>query len=283
VSRVVDAHHHVWGRPALERYPWMAGDALRPLRRPFGLDQLKPLMAAAGIDAAVTVQARTDLQETRELLALSAAEPAIAGVVGWVDLTDGRTNETLERLREAPGGAKLVGVRHPAHDEADANWLARPDVARGAEQVAQAGLAMDLLVRERELPAALRLARALPGMRFVVDHLAKPPLASGDLDGWRRRMEPLAGLPHVACKLSGLVTEARWDAWRVEELTACVADALEWFGPERLLFGTDWPVCLLAGGHADVVAAYRATIAHLPADARAQIMGGTAARVYRLT
>src|SRR5689334_22017539 len=150
----------------------MAGDALAPLRRRFGFAQLEPLMAAAGIDAAVTVQARTDLEETHELLALAAAEPAIAGVVGWVDLTDGRTRETLARLRERPGGDKLVGVRHPAHDEPDPDWLARPDVLRGAEQVAEAGLAMDLLVRTRELPAALRLVRAVPGLRFVVDHLA---------------------------------------------------------------------------------------------------------------
>jgi len=260
----------------------MAGEELAPLRRRFGFDELKPQLAAAGIDATVVVQARTDLDETRALLALAAAEPEIAGVVGWVDLTDGRTAQTLARLREAPGGDKLAGVRHPAHDELDPDWLARPDVLHGAEQVARAGLAMDLLVRPRELPAALRLVRALPELRFVVDHLAKPPLATGELSEWRRRLEPLAEQPHVACKLSGLVTEARWDAWRVEELAACVEDALAWFGPERLLFGTDWPVCTLAASHVEVVCAYRATIAQLPPDARAQVMGGTADRIYRL-
>ena len=282
MGRVVDAHHHVWDEPGLDRYPWMAGEALAPLRRRFGFAQLKPLMAAAGIDAAVTVQARTDLEETHELLALAAAEPGIAGVVGWVDLTDGRTGETLARLRERPGGDKLAGVRHPAHDEPDPDWLARPDVLRGAEQVAEAGLAMDLLVRTRELPAALRLVRALPGLRCVVDHLAKPPIATGDLSEWRRRMEPLAGRPQVACKLSGLVTEARWDAWGAEDLASAVEDALAWFGPRRLLFGTDWPVCTLAASHAEVVTAYRETIAHLAPDDRAQVMGGTAARVYGL-
>jgi L-fuconolactonase len=116
----------------------------------------------------------------------------------------------------------------------------------------------------------------------VIDHLAKPPIAGGDLGEWRRRMEPFAAQPHVACKLSGLVTEARWDAWRVEDLAPCVADALAWFGPRRLLFGTDWPVCTLAATHAEVVRAHRATIAHLAPEDRAQIMGGTAARVYRL-
>jgi L-fuconolactonase len=280
VDRVVDAHHHVWAEP--DRYPWMAGEALAPLRRRFAFAELRPLMAAAGIDATVVVQARTDLEETHELLALAAAEPAVAGVVAWVDLTDGRTGESLAGLRERPGAGKLAGVRHPAHDEPDPDWLARPDVIRGAEQVGEAGLAMDLLVRTRELPAALRLVRALPGLRFVVDHLAKPPIAAGDLAQWRRRMEPLAEQPHVACKLSGLVTEARWDAWRVEQLAPCVEDALAWFGPRRLLFGTDWPVCTLAASHAEVVAAYRATIAHLPDDDRAQIMGGAAARVYGL-
>jgi L-fuconolactonase len=282
VDRVVDAHHHVWAEPGLDRYPWMADNDMAPLRRRFGFAELKPQMSAAGIDATVVVQARTDLEETHELLALAQAEPAVAGVVGWVDLTDGRTGETLARLRERPGGEKLVGVRHPAHDEPDPDWLARPDVLRGAEQVAEAGLAMDLLVRTRELPAALRLVRALPGLRFVVDHLAKPPIATGDLTGWRRRMVPLAEQPHVTGKLSGLVTEARWDAWRAEELAACVEDALAWFGPERLLFGTDWPVCTLAATHAEVVCAYRATIAHLAPGERAQVTGGTAARVYRL-
>jgi L-fucono-1,5-lactonase len=282
VDRVVDAHHHVWAEPGLDRYPWMAGNEMEPLRRRFGFAELKPQMAAAGIDATVVVQARTDLEETHALLALARAEPAVAGVVGWVDLTDGRTGETLARLRERSGGEKLVGVRHPAHDEPDPDWLARPDVLRGAEEVAEAGLAMDLLVRTRELPAALRLVRALPGLTCVVDHLAKPPLATGDLTGWRRRMAPLGEQPHVTCKLSGLVTEARWDAWRMEELAACVEDALAWFGPERLLFGTDWPVCTLAATHAEVVRAYRTTIAHLAPGERAQVMGGTAARVYRL-
>jgi L-fuconolactonase len=282
VGRVVDAHHHVWAEPAPDRYPWMAGREMAPLRRRFGYEELEPQMAAAGIDATVVVQARTDLEETHELLALAQGEPAVAGVVGWVDLTDGRTGETLTRLRERPGGEKLVGVRHPAHDEPNPDWLARPDVLRGAEQVAEAGLAMDLLVRTRELPAALRLVHALPGLRFVLDHLAKPPIATGDLTGWRRRMVPLAEQPHVTGKLSGLVTEARWDAWRVAELAARVQDALAWFGPERLLFGTDWPVCTLAATHAEVVGVYLATIAHLAPGERAQVMGGTAARVYRL-
>jgi L-fuconolactonase len=284
VTRVIDAHHHVWDEPGLDRYPWMAGEALAPLRRSFAFAQLQPLMAAAGIDAAVTVQARTDLEETHELLALAAAEPAIAGVVGWVDLTATDVADALAALASGPAGAALVGVRHQVHDEPDPDWLARRDVLRGLEAVAAAGLAYDLLVRERELPAALLAVQRLPQLSFVVDHLAKPRVREGVTEPWAARLALLARHQNVSCKVSGLVTEADWDGWSAAQLTPYVRQAVEAFGPERLLFGSDWPVCLLAASYAEVVGAAAEALegAGLDAGEREAVFGANALRTYGL-
>src|SRR5206468_6018672 len=165
--------------------------------------------------------------------------------------------ERLAALRAGPGGAKLVGIRHQVHDEADPEWLGRPDVRRGIAAVGKAGLAYDILVRTRELPSALALVRDFPSMRFVVDHLAKPPIASGAIDQWAARLRPLAEYPNVSCKLSGMVTEADWKSWRVDDLAPYASRVLEWFGPDRCVFGSDWPVCLVAGSYAQVIDACR--------------------------
>ena len=176
----------------------------------------------------------------------------IAGVVGWVDLTARDVGSVLAELGENP---HLVGIRHQAHDEPDPAWLLRDDVLRGLAAVRDAGLAYDLLVRPRELPAALEVARRLPGLRLVIDHAAKPPVASGKLEPWRTLMAPLAGLEQVSCKVSGLVTEADRERWTPDDLVPYVTYLVEWFGEGRLLFGSDWPVCLLAATYDEVVAA----------------------------
>ena len=278
---IVDAHHHLWD-PAERDYPWMTG-RLAAIRRRFDPDDLRPLLAAAGVDATIAVQAVSSPAETRHLLAVAAGGGPVAGVVGWADLTDPGVAEALDRLRAAPGGDRLVGIRHQVHDEPDAAWLLRPDVQRGIGAVGAAGLVYDLLVRTRELPAALETARRHPGVRFVVDHAAKPRIAAGPRDpAWEAAMAPLAGLPNVHCKLSGLVTEADWGAWRPADLRPYVDRALDWFGPERCLFGSDWPVCLLAAGYQQVLDALTGAIADLDAASRAAVMGGTAERVYGL-
>jgi len=268
---IVDAHHHLWD-PASADYPWMT-DEVAPIRRRFAPEDLAPLLLARGVDATVVVQARASLDETHELLATSAAVPWLAGVVGWVDLTDPAVGDVLAEL----GGGPLVGVRHQVHDEPDPAWLLRDDVGRGLRAVEQAGLAYDLLVRTRELPAAVETARRFPGLRFVVDHLAKPPLRTGDTDAWAEGLSSLAALPNVCCKLSGLVTEASWDHWRADELVPYLRRALDWFGPERSLFGSDWPVCLLAASYDEVV---DLALAALEPSERAAVMGETATRVY---
>jgi len=187
---VVDAHHHFWD-PARASYPWLT-DALAPIRRRFGPEDLRPLLAANGVDRTILVQTRSSLDETHEFLATAAQHDFIAGVVGWVDLTAPNVAEQLAALRAGPGGAKLIGIRHQVHDEADPEWLARKDVRRGLAAIGKAGLTYDILVRTRELPAALALVRALPDIRFAVDHIAKPSIASGATSEWAARLKPLA-------------------------------------------------------------------------------------------
>lgn len=277
---IVDAHHHFWD-PATADYPWLT-DELATIRRAFGPADLAPELDAAGVEGTVLVQTRSSVDETVEFLATAAATPFVRGVVGWVDLTDPGVGDVLARLRAAPGGERLVGIRHQAHDEPDPDWLVREHVVRGVAVVGGAGLAYDLLVRERELPAALALARRLPDVRFVVDHLAKPRIASGELEPWATRLAEFRELDHVACKVSGMVTEADWSSWIRRDLQPYVDRVLDVFGPDRLLFGSDWPVCLLAGGYADVVGAARATLGELGERDREKVFGGTAEAVYRL-
>ena len=277
---VIDAHQHFWD-PARATYPWMI-DALAPIRRRFGPEDLRPLLAANGVDRTILVQTRSSLDETREFLATAAQHDFIAGVVGWVDLAASNVAEELTSLRAGPGGAKLVGIRHQAHDEADPEWLGRKDVRRGLAAIGKAGLAYDILVRTRELPAALATVHDLPGIRFVVDHIAKPPITSGAIDEWAARLKPLAAYPNVFCKLSGMVTEADWKRWTVRDITPYVTRVLEWFGPERCVFGSDWPVCLLAASYPQVIDACGQAIGDLPIPDRERIFGGNAIELYRL-
>jgi L-fuconolactonase len=277
---IVDAHHHVWD-PATADYPWLT-DELAAIRRRFTPDDLAPELAAAGIDATVVVQTRSSQEETTELLVLAAATPFIRGVVGWVDLTDPGVAGAIETLRAGPGGDRLVGIRHQVHDEADTEWLLRDDVMRGIAAVGAAGLTYDLLVRARELPAALEVARRLPTVRFVIDHLAKPPIAIGAIEPWAGRIAPFAELPHVSCKVSGLVTEADWSTWTAADLQPYVDHAVHVFGPDRLIFGSDWPVCLLAASYEGVVEAALSTLEALDVVEQAAVMGGNATRIYGL-
>lgn len=276
----IDAHQHFWD-PARADYPFLT-DELAAIRRAFGPDDLRPHLLAEGIERTLLVQTRSSLEETRELLALADREPFIGGVVGWVDLADPDVAGSIAELQASPGGEHLVAIRHQVHDEPDPDWLRRPDVRRGLAAVEAADLAFDLLVRTRELPAAIETVRAFPGLRFVLDHLAKPPLASGDLSAWGPLILHLAELPNVTAKVSGLVTEADWRSWSIDDLRGPVELAVDAFGASRLMLGSDWPVCLLAGAYGDVLGATRELLAELPVAEREDILGATAARVYRL-
>jgi L-fuconolactonase len=281
MTRVVDAHHHVLD-PDRGAYAWMT-DAFEVLRRPFPLDELLPQLAEAGMDGTVVVQARTSLDETRYILALAAVSPTVLGVVTWADLTDPALSDVLAELQAGTGGDRLVGIRHPVHDEPDPEWLLQAAVRRGIAMVGEAGLAFDLLVRPREMPAALEIVRSEPGIRFVIDHLGKPQIARHQLEPWATLLAGFAALPNTWCKLSGLVTEADWATWTLDDLRPYVDRALDVFGASRLMYGSDWPVCLLGGSYATVIATARSLTEGLSADERAAVFGGTAEEVYRLT
>ena len=230
----------------------------------------------------VLVQARTSIDETREFLAIAEATTFISGVVGWIDLTDPAAADEIARLRSGPGGRWLVGIRHQVQDEPDPDWLTRPDVWAGIAAVGAAGLVYDLLVRPEHLPAALAVARALAEVRFVVDHVAKPPIASGELEPWASRIRPLGQLANVWCKLSGMATEADWGRWQAADLQPYVDHVLDVFGPGRIVFGSDWPLCLLAGSYERVFDAATEAVGSVSADERAAVFGGNATEVYRL-
>jgi len=277
---IVDAHHHFWD-PGRGDHPWLTDD-LAAIRRLFGPADLAPLIEAHGIDATVLVQTRSSLDETREFIATAEAVPFIRGVIGWVDLTDPAVADVIAEFRAGPGRELLVGIRHQVHDEPDPAWLLREDVRRGIAAVSEAGLVYDLLVRSRELPAARELVASMPDARFVVDHLAKPPIRDGTLQPWADLVASFSGFDNVAWKLSGLVTEADWRRWTLGELAPFVEHALAQFGADRLIFGSDWPVCLLAATYDKVLAtAYELTSGLSPSE-HAAVFGENARAIYRL-
>ena len=277
----VDAHQHFWD-PAKASYPWMAEPEFEPIRRPFSHSDLRPLLDAEAIDASVFVQCRHDEAETEAQLAETLTHPWVVGVVGWVDLEAPDVADRIARLRALPGGRRLVGLRHIVHDEPHPGWLARPAVISGLRAVAAAGLAYDLLVRARELPAAIEAVRAVADGRFVLDHVAKPPIAQGWDPVWAGRLLEVAREPNVSCKLSGLVTEAAWASWTSADLVPACRLALQAFGPGRLIYGSDWPVCLLAASYGQVKAACGRSVAGLSLSEREAVFGCNAIRAYRL-
>jgi L-fuconolactonase len=273
----IDAHHHLWD---LDRrpQPWLTGDVLEPINRTFRLPELEPLLAAEGIDATVVVQSSSSLDETRELLDIAAGSGGrIAGVVGWVDLTDPELPDVLASLT-----GPLVGIRHQVQDESDPWWLGRPEVREGLRTLARAGLVYDLLVTPRQMTAAVATVQAVPELEFVLDHGGKPPIAAGEWEPWAGQLAALAALPNAACKLSGLITEADWESWRPQDVLPYARQLLDVFGPDRVLFGSDWPVCTLAGTYADAYALAGQAVAALDPAERAAVLGGNAARIYRL-
>ncbi len=276
----IDAHHHFWD-PGRGDYPWMAGPVL-PIRRVFTPADMRPLLGPAGVQKTVLVQTWSSLEESRAFLALADATDFIAGVVAWVDLTAPDVGDALDRLLAGQGGKWLVGIRHQVHDEPDPNWLCRADVRRGLEAVAARGLVYDLLLRPRELPAALATVRALPELRFVIDHIAKPEIAKDGFAGWAALLRPFGAERHVWCKLSGMVTEADWATWTPDQIAPYIAEVLDIFGPSRCMMGTDWPVSLLASDYQRTVGLVRDAIAALPEIDQRAVLWDAAADAYLL-
>jgi L-fuconolactonase len=277
----IDAHHHLWNLSARPQ-DWLDDPALAPIRRDFGPADLRVAAERAGVDATVLVQVLPDIEETAEFLALAERSDLVAGVVGWVDLTAPDVAEQLDRLRSGPGGERLVGIRHLVQSEPDPDWLTRPDVLAGLRAVRDAGLVYDVLTRPHQLSAALAAVRAVPDLVFVLDHLSKPDIAGRVLQPWATRLTALAAEPNVVAKVSGLVTEADWARWTTADLRPYVDLALEEFGTDRLMVGSDWPVSLLAADYERVFATAAELLDGCSTAERDEVFGGTATRVYRL-
>ena len=266
---VLDAHAHLWQRSRTPQ-PWIDPASMSAIHRDFWVDDLAAMQSAAGIDQAILVQSVNTAQETLDLLAVGS-HPAVAGVVGWIDL-EGDVAGQLASLRAQPGGEKLVGIRHLAHIDPDPRWLLRPTVDLAALDVP-----FDLVVHAPQLASAADAAASHPSVDFVLDHLGNPPITSGDLADWRRDLARLAALPNVVTKLSGITLQTDWADWSIDDLRGPVEFALDAFGPQRILFGTDWPLVLLASDAPSWVDIVRELVAAEHHDA---VLGGNAARVY---
>jgi L-fuconolactonase len=273
----IDAHQHFWHYRA-DTQGWISA-AMPELKRDFLPTDLQPLLAASRFDGCVAVQAQQHVAETQWLLHLADQYPFIRGVVGWIDLCGRDVAEELRRLTTHP---RLRGVRHMLQDEPDDRFMLRPDFVRGIAALGAFGLTYDILIYARQLPSAFELVQRFPQQRFVLDHIGKPQIRERRLSPWRDGITALAACPNVSCKLSGMVTEAEWGGWAPSDFAAYLDVVLDRFGPQRLMIGSDWPVCTLAGSYAEVIAVVTDYISFLSASDCDAILGGNAARFYGL-
>jgi L-fuconolactonase len=274
----IDAHQHFWIYNPGE-YGWI-DDSMAALRRDFLPNDLKPELESSRFHGSVAVQARQTLEETRWLLELAESSKWILGVVGWVDLRSPDVRSQLNALTQNP---KLVGFRHIVQSEPDDRFLLQPDFLRGISALEEFDLAYDILIYTKHLPVAAEFVQRFPRQRFVLDHLAKPPIKSGDIDFWAQGIRQLAEFPNLFCKLSGLVTEADWQQWEPEQIVPFLDVAFEAFGPDRLMIGSDWPVCLVAASYARWVEVVKTYLLGQKPECRDSVLGGNAQRFWRLT
>jgi len=281
---LLDAHTHVW---TMARHPqaWIDPSTMAVIDRDFSVSDLVAAIdraesERASVTGAVIVQASNSLSETMDILTEAANVPEIEGVVGWVDLTSPSMERDLDQLEALVGGEKLHGIRHLAHEEEDERWLAGEDVDRGLDALGRRGLAFDLVVRAPQLGVAREVVLAHPGTRFVLDHLGKPPIASGELTAWEAGLRAIANAGNVVAKVSGLTIEADWASWSPASIRPVLDTALEAFGPERLMFGSDWPLVELPGGYSGWLDAYLDWSAGLSPSERLAMDSGTARRTY---
>lgn len=279
----IDSHHHVWDLSVRDQ-GWIVGDALAPLRRSYSLDDLRPSLRSAHIDGTVLVQTVPVAAETPEFLDIAGASPEVVGVVGWLDLESDRCPELLAGYRVHPHARYLVGIRDLAQFKDDPRWLARPDVIARLRWLGDEGVPYDLLTLPPQLPAAVEAVRACPGTSFVMDHLSKPYIARGELEPWATQIRELGSLPNVVIKVSGMFTEAAWRTWEPDDFRPCFGVLLDAFGPDRMLFGSDWPVCTLSATYEQTIDVMEELMAGegLSDAEREAIWSDTARRAYAL-
>lgn len=274
---IVDSHQHFWQVGRFD-YPWMSSE-VEVLYQDYLPPRLEPIRNDNNVGQTVLVQASDSVEETRWLLSLADQYSFIAGVVGWVDLKSSAVDQQLEEFTAHP---KFKGVRHLVESEPADDWLAEPAVINGLQRLGAHGVSYDLLAHTKHLPYAKTAVESCPEVSFVLNHMAKPPIASREITEWEKAFKEIAAYPNVSCKLSGLVTEADWAHWRVDDLRPFVEVALAHFGPRRLMFGSDWPVCLLAASYRQVLESYGALTDGLGEEDRERIFRENAREFYRL-
>mgnify|MGYP001442986009 CR=1 FL=1 len=272
----IDSHQHFWDYNP-EEYPWMQGEKMNPIRRNFGPGDLWAEQERVGLDGSIAVQARQSLKESRWLLELAQNDSRLKGVVGWVDLRGPSLEAELEELSP---NKKFVGVRHVVHDEPDDQFMLRPEFLRGIGKLHGYGMTYDLLLFPKHLPVAVEVVKQFPEQPFVLDHIAKPFIKDGGMSPWYRDIAELASFPNVYCKVSGMVTEAAWRAWNKRDFRPYLDIVFDAFGEDRLMFGSDWPVCLLGGDYAEVVQLVTDYLGDRGAETIEKVMGSNAARFY---
>ena len=249
----IDSHHHIWDL-SVRPQSWMKGDEVKPISRTILMDELEPELEKSNIDYTVIVQTVENPAETPEFLDLSLSHPKICAVVGWLDLESDDVILQLEKYLAHPGGKNLVSIRDMAQDKADPNWLMRDDVVKNIHRIADAGLTFDILTRPPQLAAAVEMVKRSPKNTFVLDHISKPYISRQEFEPWKSMITELSKFANVSCKISGLVTEAKWKQWKVEDYVPYIDHVIESFTPARLMFGSDWPVALLgADNYSQVV------------------------------
>lgn len=280
MSLVIDSHQHFWQHSQPFDYSWQDAEELAPIRRDYLPADLEPQIKQAGVDRTVFVQTQHNVEENRWVLKLAEEYNFIAGIVGWVDLASEKCEEQLEEFKDHP---KFVGIRHITQDEPDDDFIVRPEVLRGLKVLQKHQVPFDLLFYVKHLGHAATLARELPELPMVIDHLAKPHIKDGVTEDWIANFRAAARFPNVFCKLSGMITEADWNTWKPADLKPYVETALECFGPERCMFGSDWPVCELAGTYEQVHSALVEVLGPIGESESAAIFGQTATRFYGLS
>ena len=241
----IDSHHHLWDL-SIRPQDWMVGDGVDPVRRNFDADDLRSAISGTGIKATILVHATTTTAETYELLALAEVNPTIVGVVGWLQIDSSTAIAECEKYLQAPGAGYLKGIRDVAQDLPDSNYLAKPQSIATVQQLGKMGLTYDILTKTPELKAAIELVKACPDVQFVLDHISKPYIAKAEIEPWKSLITELASFENVSCKVSGMVTEAKWNNWKSDDFAPYVDHIIDSFTPKRLMFGSDWPVALLA-------------------------------------
>ena len=277
----IDSHHHIWDL-SIRDQEWIAGDEMQPIRRNFSIADLKDASAPSRIDKTVLVQTVTDYTETPELLEIAQSEQLVGAVVGWLKIDAPDAIEHLHQYLDLPGADYLKGIRDIAQDHPDPNYLAKPETISNVQKLGKLGITYDLLTKIPELPAAIELVRACPDVQFVMDHISKPKIAKQEVEPWKTLMSELANFPNVLCKVSGLVTEANWKEWQVKDFKPYVDHVIEIFTPQRLMFGSDWPVSNLGGTYSEIVELAQALTSEFSPSEAEFFWHKSAAAAYRL-